>query len=153
MNFLLKINDERDSYFCASYAFAKGLDHQRRTLSSNFWGQIADYYSYVSSLTTHSHWMSAPLRKWEHGIGPRFHLIVNQLGGRGSPRFPTPIGERFSAVLLAAKNTYSKKLHFELFILLWLNPEMPEVILTSLVLWILTFLIINRMYLGCLSSR
>ena len=40
-----------------------------------------------------------------------------ELGGRGSPRFPTPMVESFSADLLLAIKCYWAKSHLELFIL------------------------------------
>ena len=45
-----------------------------------------------------------------------------ELAGKGSPRFPTPMMESFSADLLPTIKSYWGESHLELFILLRLNP-------------------------------
>ena len=45
-----------------------------------------------------------------------------ELGGRGSPRFPTAMMESFSTDLLPGIKSYWAESHLELFILLRLNP-------------------------------
>ena len=55
-----------------------------------------------------------------------------ELGGRGSPRFPTSMMESFSTVLLPAIKSYWTESHLELFILLRLNPGAQREHLTRL---------------------
>ena len=55
-----------------------------------------------------------------------------ELGGRGSPRFPTSMLESFSTDLLSAIKIYWAETHLELFILLQLNPGARGEYLTRL---------------------
>ena len=72
-------------------------------------------------LALSAQWMSSPSGKWERGVSPRFHVVVfvfgvpksRELGNRGSPRFPTPMVESFSADPLPAIESYLTESHLE----------------------------------------
>ena len=131
-----------------SYTSAKTLEHKGKISSSSFCGQLADYYFYTFlTLSTHCYWMSSPSRKWERGGQSKnlpCSLCVScksrELGGRGSPRFPTPVVESFSVDLLPTIKSYWAESHLELFIFFRLNPGVRGEHFTTLLSWIAAWL-------------
>ena len=91
-------------------------------------------------------WMSSPLKKWRRGVSPRFHFIVFVFGVNPrvfrSPRFSTPTVESFSVDLLPAIKNYWAESHLELFKLLRLNLGARGEDFTSLLSWIVAWLLL-----------
>ena len=133
-----------------SYASVKTLEREGRiSSSSNFCGQLADYYSHVFSVI-HTlpldEFSFKEIRTWGQSKISSCCLCVwcksRELGGKGSSRFPTPTMESFSADLLPAIKGYWAELNLELFTLLRLNPGVRGEHLTCVLSWIAAWLLL-----------
>ena len=135
------------NYVVWSVSYASAFVRNRLTIIRTF-----------LALSTHCYWMSSPSRKWERGVNPRFPLVVfvsvwwksRKLGGRGSPRFPTAMVERFSADLLPAIKSYWPETHLESYTASP-KPRSVKEHLTSLLFWI-SCLTITHTRLSCLPK-
>ena len=109
-------------------------------LSFSFCGQLANYYSHVFSLIHPLDEFSfQEMRTWVQSKFSYCYLSVwcksRELGGRGSPKFPTPMMEIFAYFLSAIKCHWPES-HLELYILLLLNLWVGWEHLTSLLSWL-----------------
>ena len=93
-------------------------------IASGFSGQLANYYLHVFSLIHPLLLDEFSFKEMRTQDQPKISpccLCVwcksRELGGRGSPRFPTPVVESFSGDLLPAIKSYWAESHLELFIL------------------------------------
>ena len=77
-------------------------------------------------------------------VSSRFYHISREVGGRGSPRFPAPVVENFSADLLPATKGYWTGSPLELYMLLRLNRRAQGKHLTSLFSQIAALLLATR---------
>ena len=97
---------------------------REENLISSFCGRLADYYSHVFSLIHQlllGEFSFKEMRTYSQTKISSCCLYVwcksRELGGSGSPRFPTPMVESLSADLLPAIKSYWAESHLELFIL------------------------------------
>ena len=77
-------------------------------------------------------------------VSSRFYHISREVGGRGSPRFPAPVVENFSADLLPATKGYWTGSPLKLCMLLWLNRRAQGKHLTSLFSQVAALLLATR---------
>ena len=97
----------------ASYASAKTIEREGSLLSSSFCVQLADYYSHVFSLIYPLDKFSfKEMRTWGQSKISSCCLCLRpksrELGGRRSPRFPTPMVEIFSTDLTSYKQSLGR---------------------------------------------
>ena len=120
-----------------SYVSAESLEREGSLSSCSFYEKLADYYSHVFSLVHPVIEFSfKEMKMWDQFKISSCCLCVwrksREIMGRGSPRFPTPIKESFSADLLPATKSYWTGWPLELCMLVWLNPRARREHLRSL---------------------
>ena len=119
MNFLLKSNDERNRrsnfaifvVWSSGYASAETLECNGSISSSCFHEQLANHYSHDFSLIHPvDEFPFKEMGTWIQSEISSCCICVwcksREMGGRGSPRFPTPMVESFSADHLPTKKVF-----------------------------------------------